>query len=129
MTKFNIDFNEEQLGLALTQLQKELLSFTRYIDSRKQALKDLFASSRKYSIGLKFDHPKYNVAIIVDVYIDERDKGYKDYIDVSIYDDPYYFSNIKSFYDPIFMYKCEVNIEGLGITTTNIPEWEIDECI
>lgn len=119
-----------KLGEELTELDRELIAFKRTVDSRKQAIiDDTLNKNAKYHIGYQFNHPQYGSAKIVGFYfnLDKQGSLLNDSSE-SIYDDPYTFwPDVKSFYEPWFMYKCEVQVDGLGLGTTTVPEHTIDE--
>jgi hypothetical protein len=122
----------DKLGKELTKLDRELLSFTKAVDSRKQAIiNDTLNKNAKYQIGYEFNHPQYGSAKIVGFYFNpDKQCSLLDDGNKSIYDDPYMFwPDFKSFYEPWFLYKCEVQVEGLGLGTTNVPEHVIDKSL
>jgi hypothetical protein len=120
----------DKLGEELTKLDKELLSFTRSIDSKKQNIIDAtLAKEAKYPIGYQFIHPQYGSAKVVNFHLDVEKQGTLFYDkSKSVYDDPYVsWCDVKSFYKLYFMYECQMYIQGLGTITTNVPEHVINE--
>ncbi len=107
-----------KLGEELTELDRELIAFTRAVDSRKQAIiDDTLNKNAKYHIGYQFNHPKYlNAKVVGFDFNSNRSETLWEFD-----------SDVKSFYEPYFLYKCEVQVDGLGPVTTNVPEHIIDE--
>lgn len=120
----------DDLGVELTKIDRELMAFTRAVDSRKQAIIDeTLNKTAKYHIGYQFNHPQYGSAKVISYYFDsDKQDTLLDDNTRSIYDDLYMFwPDVKSFYKSYFMYECEVQVESFGLVTTNVPEHVIDE--
>lgn len=108
----------DDLGVELTKIDRELLAFIRAVDNRKQAIvDDVLSKNAKYPIGYEFNHPQYGFAKVVAFEFNGKRSETLLQFDYGV----------KSFYKPYFLYKCEVQVEGLGLVTTNVPEHVIDK--
>lgn len=113
--------NADELGIALTELDKEFNDFVKVFQAKRAALKQMYSATAKYPVGYKFQHPLHGEITVTSIHVWEGKKGTYDLSGVSVYDDPYYLHGCQSVYEPFYVYEC-LPEDG---TIWHLPECEI----